>query len=150
MNIARVAAVALALTACGSGVRFEKDTSVRIVTPASLATVSTPVHLRWTSSLPPGSEFAVFLDALPVHPAQNLRALAGRRCAGVRSCVDMAWLNRHFVFVTADGSLDLDALPILGTARGTPDVHTATIVRVDPDWLRLGEEAWSVSFVVRS
>jgi len=121
---------------------------VRITSPASLATVATPVHLRWTGASPPGAgaSYAVFVDALPVHPGQNLRSLAGPACASAPGCVDLAWLNRHFVFLTTGNHVDLDALPILGTPVGDPDMHTATIVVVDGSWRRLGESAWTVTF----
>jgi len=138
-------------TGCSDGLLFAKDARLSIVVPKSLASVSTPVHLRWTSRIPPGSPlmYAVFVDALPVHPGQNLRSLAGPTCAGVRGCVDVAWLNRHYVFLTSQLSFDLDGLPILGTAKGERDIHKVTIVLVNADWRRLGEAAWSVAFDLR-
>jgi len=147
---ARVAVLVLVgalATACG-GLQLSRDTRVAIQAPASMSTVSTPVHLRWTDdgATTAGRMFAVFVDSLPVHPGQNLRSLAGPTCAAVAGCVDRAWLERHFVFLTQRPSLDIGALPILGTPRGDPDVHTATIVLVDPGWQRVGESAWSVSF----
>ncbi|MHB8467796.1 MAG: hypothetical protein ACYDH6_20245 [Acidimicrobiales bacterium] len=145
------AAAMLLATACGGGLQFAKDARVRVVSPRQLATVSAPVHLRWTTDMAAGRPvtYAVFVDALPVHPGQNLRSLAGARCAGVVGCVDVAFLNRHAVYLTTEPSLDLDALPVLATARGERDMHTVTIVVVDPDWRRLGEASWSVTFALR-
>ena len=156
MKIAAVGAVvlsALLTSGCGGGLLFSQDTRVHIVSPRSLSTVSTPVHLSWTGRLPDarsgGSvEYAVFVDALPVHPGQNLRSLAGPTCAHAPGCVDEAWLNRHFVFLTGGNRLQLDELPILGTNKADPDMHTATIVLVDSAWKRLGESAWSVNFAL--
>jgi hypothetical protein len=113
-----------------------------------MATVSTPVHLRWITEVPAGTPatYAVFVDTLPVHPGQNLRSIAGATCASVATCVDIAWLNRHSVYLTSQPSLDLDTLPILGTAKGEQDVHRITIVLVNASWRRLGEAAWSVTF----
>ena len=148
---AGVVAGALLGSACGGGLLFAKDARVKFVAPRDGAAVTTPVHLRWVGDGAPRRDltYAVFVDALPVHPGQNLRALAGPQCARVRSCIDLAWLNRHFVFVTNQPSLDLDTLPILGTAKGERDIHTATIVLVDSDWRRSGESSWTVSFDVR-
>jgi hypothetical protein len=146
-----IAIVALLTIACGNGLLFVKDERLRIVAPENMAAVSTPVQLRWTTQArPPNApNYAVFVDALPVHPGQNLRSLAGAKCASVPTCVDVAWLNRHFVFLTAQPQLDLQALPILAAAKGERDIHKATIVLVDQGWRRLGESAWSVTFDVR-
>jgi hypothetical protein len=148
LAVAAIACGTLFGTACGRGLQFAKDARVKIVSPHDLATVSTPVHLRWTTKIPPATSplYAVFVDNLPVHPGQNLRSLAGATCAGVSSCVDVAWLNRHDVYLTTQPSLDLDTLPILGPAKGERDVHKVTIVVVDAAWRRLGESAWSVTF----
>ena len=147
---AGVVASGLLNAACGGGLLFSHDTRLSIISPRSLATVSTPVHLRWTGQLPTGNSatYAVFLDALPVHPGQNLRSQAGKVCANAPGCVDIAWLNRHFVYLTRGNRLELDALPILGTAKADPDRHTATIVLVNSAWTRLGESAWAVTFAL--
>ena len=147
---AGVVASALLDAGCGGGLNFSHDARLSIIGPRSLSTVSTPVHLRWTGRLPTGSttKYAVFVDALPVHPGQNLRSLAGKVCAHAPGCVDAAWLNRHFVFLTGGNQLELGALPILGTAKADRDMHTATIVLVNSAWTRLGESAWSVTFVL--
>jgi hypothetical protein len=149
--VVAIAVVALLGTACGNGLLFVKDERLRIVSPKNLATVSTPVQVRWTTHAPPSTElnYAVFVDALPVHPGQNLRSLAGAKCASVPTCVDIAWLNRHFVFLTAQPQLDLQALPILAAAKGERDIHKVSIVLVDQGWRRLGESAWSVTFDVQ-
>jgi hypothetical protein len=137
--------------ACGNGLLFARDARLRIVAPRDMETVALPVHLRWTSTVAPSGDtrYAVFVDVLPVHPGQNLRAVAGPRCAGVPSCVDEALLNRHSVYLARAPRLDLDALPILGPPKGERDVHHVTIVLVDAGWRRLGESAWSVSFALR-
>lgn len=142
-------AVAAALLASCSGLEFAQDSRIRIIDPPSLATVTTPVVLRWTGSAPAGSSYAVFVDSLPVHPGQNLRSLAGKTCANAPGCADRAYLERHFVFLTDQDHVELDALPILGTPKGDPDMHTATVVLVDSSWRRVGESAWSVSFALR-
>jgi hypothetical protein len=134
--------------ACGGGLQFAKDTRLEIVAPKSLAMVSAPVRVRWTSEIGMHRDllYAVFVDHLPVHPGQSLRSMADASCASVRSCVDEAWLNRHFVYVTRDSSLQLDALPIKDPATGEPDMHQVTIVLVDGAWRRIGEAAWRVTF----
>ncbi|HEX6395694.1 MAG TPA: hypothetical protein VFZ97_19855 [Acidimicrobiales bacterium] len=146
---AGVAASALLIAGCG-GLNFSHDSRLSIIAPGSLSTVSTPVDLRWSGGLRAGStaKYAVFVDSVPVHPGQNLRSLAGKVCAHAPGCVDVAWLNRHFVFLTGSHDLELDALPILGTAKADRDLHTATIVLVNSAWARVGESAWSVTFVL--
>jgi hypothetical protein len=140
------------VTGCGSGLLFSVDKRLRITSPRSLSTVSTPVQLRWTGRLPTRTtdSYAVFVDALPVHPGQNLRSLADQACARAPGCVDVAWLNRHFVYLTRADQLELDNLPILGTPKADPDMHSATIVVVNSDWTRVGESAWTVSFALAS
>ena len=148
---AGLAVAALLGPACGGGLRFATDRRLTIDSPHFLQAVSLPVHLRWTARRAPSppAKYAVFVDVLPVHPGQNLRAVAGSRCAGVPSCVDEALLNRHSVYLASEPRLDLETLPILGPPKGEPDVHQATIVLVDANWRRLGESAWRVSFVLR-
>ena len=143
-----IAAAAMLVGACGGGLQFAKDTRVEIVAPKNLSAVTVPVHVDWTSRLPTNHKmlYAVFVDHLPVHPGQNLRSLADASCASVRSCVDEAWLNRHFVYVTRRTSLELDALPIKAPAAGEPDMHQVTVVLVDRAWRRVGEAAWRVTF----
>jgi hypothetical protein len=145
---AGVAAGAALATSCGGGLQFAEDARLRFISPRDLDTVSLPVHVRWTSELPTNSplEYAIFVDALPVQPGQSLRSLADASCASVRSCVDEAFLNRHFVYLTREPSLDLDAVPILDPATGEPDVHQVTVVLVDDDWHRSGESAWRITF----
>lgn len=149
--MAGLAVAALLTSACGSGLQFAKDNRLTIDSPHDLQQVSLPVHLRWSAARPPSptAQYAVFVDVEPVHPGQNLRSVAGTRCAGVASCVDEALLNRHSVYLARGPRLDLETLPVLGPPRGEPDVHQATIVLVDNDWRRLGESAWRVTFVLR-
>lgn len=148
---AAVLASALLNTGCGGGLLFSRDTRLKITSPRSLSTVSTPVRLTWTGRPPPASaSYAVFVDALPVHPGQNLRSLAGNLCARDPGCVDTAWLNRHFVFLTRGNQLELDNLPVLGTPRADRDMHTATIVLINAAWTRVGESAWTVTFALTS
>ena len=143
-----LAAGAVLTAACGEGLQFVDDARVSFVSPRDFDTVTMPVHLRWTSDLPSNSSlgFAVVVDALPVHPGQSLRSLADASCASVRSCVDEAFLNRHFVYLTGEDSFELDALPILDPAKGEPDMHEVTVILVDRDWRRSGESAWRVTF----
>ena len=149
--LAGLVVTALLAPACGGGLLFAKDSRLTIDSPRDLQPVSLPVHLRWTATVrrSPPAQYAVFVDVLPVHPGQNLRAVAGSRCAGVPSCVDEALLNRHSVYLAREPRLDLETLPILGPPKGEPDVHQATIVLVDANWRRLGESAWRVNFVLR-
>ena len=149
--LAGTMAGALLGTACGHGLLLADDARLTIVSPRSLSTVSAPVQVSWRTTIPPDSRvsYAVFVDVLPVHPGQNLRAVAGARCAGVPTCVDEALLNRHAVYLTRRPRLDLDTLPILGTPKGQRDMHQITIVLVDPSWQRLGESSWSVTFALR-
>ena len=152
LTVVVLAATVMLANGCGDGLQFAKDERLTIVAPKNLATVDVPVHLRWTSTIAPanGDRYAVFVDHLPVHPGQNLRSMADASCASVRSCVDEAWLNRHFVYVTQRPSLDLEYLPILDPAKGEPEMHRVTIVLVDADWRRVNESAWRVSFELGS
>ena len=147
-----IAAGAVLCTACGDGLQFADDARVSFISPHDLDAVSLPVRVRWTNALPAGStlEYAVFVDDLPVHPGQSLRSLADASCASVRSCVDEAFLNRHFVYLTHEPAIELEALPILDPAKGEPDMHEVTVVLVDGDWHRSGESAWRVTFELRA
>ena len=149
--LASVAALST-LAACGTIPRqLVQDSNVTIVSPADMATVSAPVHLRWRSAgLPAGTRFAVFVDTYPLRPGAGLRSLVspGDPCLTEPGCPDSAWLRTHGVVLTSAHRVEIADLPTPGgleSQSGLP-VHQVVIVLVDRAGRRLGDKVYSVEF----
>jgi hypothetical protein len=154
-------ACALMLAACAtSNISFRTDKRVKIVRPHDRADVTPPFTLQWTvRDFPVGpgtigsenSYFAVFVDRRPMAPGKDLRALGDDACKRLPGCPDETWLADHRVFLTADTSLRIEALPDLlpsTTRAGTKEDHEITIVLMHGN-RRIGEAAFAVEFFRR-
>jgi len=148
-----IGAVLMLVSACTSSPLFSEATAVRIVSPAELAVVQTPVALQWqATNVPPGTRFAVFIDRVPVHPGQNLRDITDLSCRHTAGCPDAARLATYGVLLTSGDSVSIPDVgqPSNLTLEDEPAVHRATIVLVDPADHRLGESSYSVDFRVQA
>ncbi|MBA3652616.1 MAG: hypothetical protein H0W70_00300 [Actinobacteria bacterium] len=145
-----VLASSLTLNGCNHQFAFRQDRRIHIVAPDNNATVTAPVIVRWRARDTNGEAFAVFVDRSPIPPGTGLRSI-GRsddQCRQKPSCPDAAYLAERGVFVTTQPTL---ALPGLGDKRknkGDKDQHDVTIIFVDQSAQRVGEAAFSVSFVI--
>lgn len=155
MRWAAAIALAAALSGCSvSGLAFQEDHRVRIVSPKDRAEVELPVTIRWTTEdLEPASGddsyFAVFVDRAPIAPGENLRSLADDSCNRTEGCPDLEYFRDRYVLVTDTTSVTLDAVPNRGGQRtSAKDRHEATIVLIDADGRRIGEAAFTVEFTV--
>lgn len=151
MGAAGAAALAT-LAACGAIPRqLVQDSHVVIVSPRSMTTVATPVHLRWQASgLPAGTRFAVFIDTYPLRPDASLRSLvpAGDPCLTERGCPNAAWLRTRGVLLTSAHQVEITDLPTPGglESQSPLPVHQIVIVLVDAAGRRVGDMAYSVEF----
>jgi hypothetical protein len=151
--------VALALTACvPDGLAFVKDERLDIVTPDSLATVTTPVTIEWEvddfritgedgSSSDDAGYFAVFVDRAPIPPGEDLAWLArdDRRCLETKGCPDSTYFSDRGAYSTRETSLTLKHLPDQDAYQGH-ERHEVTVVLLDGTGHRIGESAWYVDF----
>ena len=149
------AALALitALSGCTvSGLAFQEDHRVRIVSPEDRAEVGLPVTIRWTTEdleSDGRSYFAVFVDRAPIAPGESLRSLADDSCNRTKGCPDLEYFRDRYVLVTDTTSVTLDAVPNRGGQRtSAKNRHEATIVLIDADGHRIGEAAYTVEFTV--
>lgn len=125
---------------------FRVDDSLRIVSPAPLAKVSTPFTVSWEG--PPG-EYAVFVDAAPVPVGGSIRDLGGEDCQEDKACrVRPAQLSTLGVFVTTDQKLEIPNLITLSKLGSTQEfpVHRLTIVPLGQNQDRQGTASWTLEF----
>lgn len=156
MRACRIALGALAvlatLTGCGgvSGAVVADD-SLEIVSPAPLDVVSTPFEVRWEGEPGTGRSFAVFIDRRPIAPGQSLEEAFEEACDDAAGCPDESFLSARGVHVTEENELEIVLLSPRGGIDGATDldVHRATIVLVDDDGVRRGEQSWSTEFRVQ-
>jgi hypothetical protein len=153
--------VGMALLAQGClphGLAFVKDDRVRIVSPESHATVQTPVTIRWQvnnfritgpdgSSDPDAGYFGVFVDRAPVPPGKPLSYVANgdKLCLATPGCPDKQYLEDHDTYSTMSTSFTLRQLPDLSAYHGH-ELHEVTIVMLDGQGRRNGEQAWYIDF----
>lgn len=143
---------AMASTACGgvSGA-VALDDGLEIVAPDPLDVVRAPLELRWEGDVADGSAFAVFIDRRPMAPGQSLNEAFEDACEDIPRCPDEAFLRARGVYVTDEEELSVPLLMPRGGVDGASDldVHRATIVLVDRDGVRQGEQFWSTEFRVQ-
>jgi hypothetical protein len=147
-----VVAALLALSIGQGGARsFTLDSTVRIVSPAPLSTVSQPSVIRWTGGRR-GEKFAVFVDLTPIGPGHNLRDLATPDCKQAPTCEPTAdYLAGLGVFLTSSDEVTVPMLQPVGgvegeNGRATHPVHTATVVEMNSADERVGDASWQVQF----
>jgi len=141
--------------ACAHAPLFSTDRSVRIVSPAPMATVAAPVQVSWHAAhLPTGAaQFVVFVDSPPIHPGQNLRAIASgdASCKPQAGCPDAAYLAARDIFLTKHDDVSIPFVAALSGLEGHDSlaIHEVTVVLVDARGTRVGEYTYSVQFRVR-
>ena len=145
--------VIVSAPSCGLGSEsFAQDRSVSIEAPRPLATVSTPLVIRWSARrpLPKGESYAVFVDRPPVSPGHSLRGITGAACQRNPACPTIADLNSLNVFITNATFTVVPSVPIF-TAHGNRfETHQAIIFYVDSQRRRVGEAAFEVTFRIRA
>jgi hypothetical protein len=136
------------VTGCRStGLLFHKAEDLTILSPASNSVVQAPITMRWhTEHRPPtGTQFAVFVDRVPIGPGRTLRDAADRLCKREPDCPDNQYLNAHDIYVTEESSLVIDNLPDQHYRHGrVPGEHELSIVLLDVSGHRVGESVYSV------
>ena len=140
------------------GLAFVQDKRVDIVAPPSHATVKVPVTVRWTvhdfdvtghdgGSNPNAGYFGVFVDRAPVPPGKPLTWVAqgDQLCLATKGCPDTQYLHDHHVYATTKTSFTMPTLPDL-TAYHGHELHEVTVVMLDGQGDRIGEQAWYIDF----
>jgi hypothetical protein len=154
-----VMAMALLGTACSTqGLAFVQDKRVDIVAPEGHSTVDVPVTITWTvhdfhitgqdgRSRPQAGYFGLFVDRAPVPPGKPLSWLAhgDDLCVATPGCPDKQYLADHDTYAVTGTSFTLRQLPDLDAYHGH-ELHEVTIVMLDGEGLRVGEQAWFVDF----
>jgi hypothetical protein len=145
-------AIAFAAAGCGTqGLVLQQPDQVRDVKPTDLSSTKAPVKISWTARpLGHGERYAVFVDQLPMPPGESLRSLADDTCKATRGCPNRAYYEQHFIYVTRHNQVKVAVLPLNGPlpVNDLYGLNGATIVILDRDGNRAGEEYWSTSFFV--
>lgn len=150
-----IATVAIALccfASCTAAPTFFNHAAIEITAPKEMSVIAPPILIAWQPTRLPraAAAFAVFVDRLPMRPAQNLRALTNDSCKRTPGCPDDNYLRTIGVFRTKADRLVLPSVGRLGGFAGKdkPSVHQVTIALIDARGYRLGEQASTVSFRV--
>lgn len=143
-------AATVLLAACAGSPQFSGDGLVRIVQPSELEVVTAPVTLTWRGTPTDGVRYAVFVDRTPIRPGQNLRSLANESCKRTPGCPDEAYLRERGIILTTQQQA---VIPYIAKQSGVGGhaalpAHRATIVLIDADGRRVGEQAYTVEFRV--
>ena len=139
-----------ALTTACTGVSDLRADQLRVVAPSELATVQLPVTVQWRTHELPGSvtQYAVFVDRLPMSPGDDVRSLVDDECRHRRGCPDAAYLHARRIFLTSEQQISLPTLQNLdGLSAETPfPVHQAVVVALDAQGRRVGEFSATARF----
>lgn len=161
-RVALVAAlVGLAATGCGitrvdAPVSFKAEHRLDVEAPEPEAEVQLPVTVRWTADDYPrheGEHFALFVDRAPIAPDREVRF---RVCTeGEKQPPQLGQLrkpckdDRETIFLTTRTSFAFDCFePRFTAPKRERNKHTVTIVLLDRDGRRIGEDASSVRFEI--
>jgi hypothetical protein len=147
--VALVALVAVCAGCSAHGLVLEQPTQIEDLKPSALSRNSLPVTVSWTARpLAPGQRFFVIVDQSPMPPGDSIKDLGDDVCRRTPGCPDKFYLKQHYMFVTRADHVKLDVLPLAGPfpAKDLYDLHKATIVIVDGQGVRIGEEFWSTAF----
>ena len=157
--VCAVVGVGLLATGCvPRGLAFVKDDRVDIVAPQSHAQVQLPVTIRWTvhdfrvtghdgTTSPNEGYFGIFVDRAPVPPGRPLSYVAhgDKLCLATPGCPSKRYIEDHDTYSTTHTSFTLKQLPDLTAYQGH-ELHEVTVVMLDGQGVRLGEQAWYVDF----
>ena len=141
--------VIVSAASCGIGSEsFAQDQSVSIEAPRPLATVSTPLLIRWSAQrpLPKGEWYAVFVDRPTVSPGHSLREVTSAACQRNPACPTIADLNSLNVFITNATFIVVPSVPIFSAHGNRFETHQAIIFYVDSHRRRVSEAAFEVTF----
>ena len=142
-----------------SGLQFETDNRLSIISPHQGELVGMPLTLRWAvknftidrEGPGPGKRdseyFAIFVDRAPVRPGQTLRAVASNdyQCLHTPGCPNTTYLADRGVFTTAATSFTLTSVARLNNYQNV-QLHEAVIVLMNSAGQRIGESAWYIDF----
>jgi hypothetical protein len=154
-----IALMSLVLVACRtSGLEFEKNDSLRMLTPRANSLVKLPVTLRWApADLPRGgadglSTYAVFVDRAPIGPGKTLKSVCEQGdliCRDTKGQPDQSYLEQRDVYLAPRNRLKLLAVTDhKNRYAGSKVIHEATVVMLNAAGERVGEESYSVEFRV--
>jgi len=153
--------LSLILSGCvPQGLAFKVDERLTFLSPEDRSTVRLPLTLDWEMRdfdiTPPGTGepsedagyFAVFIDASPVPPGEQLRWIARKdsSCRAADGCPDTEYLQARGIYTTTDTRLVLDQLPRTNDAEDRRERHRATVILLDAAGARIGESAFEVTF----
>ena len=145
-----------------SGLQFETDNRLSIISPRQGELIGLPLTLGWTvedftiDGEGPGpvsrdsGYFAIFVDRAPVRPGQSLRAVASGdyQCRHTPGCPNPSYLADRGVFTTTVTSFTLTTVARLNNYQKV-QLHEAVIVLMNSAGQRIGESAWYVDFRLR-
>jgi hypothetical protein len=148
------AAVVIAGAGCSTqGLVLEQPDQLKDLKPPALSTTKLPAKLSWNARpLAPDEHYVVFVDQQPIAPGDSIRSVADDTCKATPGCPNKAYLNQHFIFSTHTNSVEIPFFPIDGPfpVNDLYGLHQATIVILNRDRIRVGEEYWTTSFYTSS
>lgn len=157
-----LACLILLTTGCASidAMAFREDRRLRFVTPGYREEVKLPAVVDWDVLAALADDlasrrvagFAVLLDQSPQPPGESLRYFArdDDACVAANGCPDGSYLADRGIFTTRETRFVFEQLPPrpeVNVEDGDIDVHEVTVILVDEGGRRLGESAWTATFV---
>ena len=148
-----VLVLVVAAAGCSTqGLVLTQPDQLRNLKPANLSTAKKmPVEISWDAApLTNGDRYLVFIDQFPMAPGDSIRSLANDTCKATPGCPNTAYLQQNFIYPTKANHVKILALPLQGPfpVNDLYGLHLATIIIVDHDGDRVGEQFWSTSFFV--
>lgn len=161
-GLAAVLSLVVGTSGCNTdqlrAMQFHKDNRLEFTSPPPRSLVELPVTVAWRIEdfVParPGvpkeesdGVFGVFVDRSPMAVGKDVRSLAAgdESCERDPRCPDDTYLADMGVFITAETSVVLTALPRVGAGVGD-EQHTVSVVLLDHAGRRHTESAWFIEF----
>jgi hypothetical protein len=146
-----IAVPCLALAACGP-IDLRPDRRVTVTSPTDRATIELPFTLSWTVrdfdlgsdvDAGDGGWFVVFIDGSLPRPGQSVIDLVRRdaTCKADPKCPNERYLVTKGIFATTQTSLEITSLKRPDGPKRRREFHDITIVMVDDEGRRIGENA---------
>lgn len=157
------ALVALATACTFQNINIKEDRRLKIIAPEDRSLVQLPFTISWEARdfaiTPPNGVksrnagyFALFFDRSPMPPGKDLRWLAEKdeACLRTPGCPDEEYLNRQYVYTMINTSFEVTALPDTRPVERpqAKDRHEVTIVFLNGANQRIGESAFATRFIV--
>ena len=151
MTLLAVLIVSLVCCSCElTNESFGSNNQIHITQPANDAVVSTPLTIKWTSSYPAGTKYALFFDVPPIPPGRTLRAIPesihDSTCLIEPSCPQASYLAQFNIYVTSSTHFDLEAFQFSSATYDVLQLHRLTIVALGKGGKREGEASYWVDF----